>query len=120
MPRDPEKQREAKRRYYERNPDVYRAKNDRKRARLRRMVVVAKCVPCSDCQRRYPFYVMDFDHRDPQLKEALISKLVDRGSLRRLREEMAKCDVVCANCHRKRTHVRLAVNLVAGTNEKSG
>jgi hypothetical protein len=62
--KDREKQREAVRRYYDRNRDVYRAKNDRKRARLRQMVIDAKAVPCMDCGQIFPAYVMDFDHRD--------------------------------------------------------
>ena len=49
-----------------------------------------------------PAYVMDFDHRDG--KEAEISVLVNALSVRRLVAEMAKCDVVCANCHRIRTY----------------
>ena len=52
----------------------------------------------------FPVYVMDFDHRDPDDKEALISHLVNALSLRRLVAEMAKCDVVCSNCHRIRTY----------------
>lgn len=105
MARDPEKQRAAKRRYYERNPDVYRANNNRKRARLHQMVIEAKCVPCADCTRTFPFYVMDFDHRDPSAKDANISRIVVRGSLRQLQDELAKCDVVCANCHRVRSFI---------------
>jgi hypothetical protein len=100
--KDPEKQREAVRRYYERNRDVYRKKNDRKRARLRQMVSEAKSVPCMDCGKVFPPYVMDFDHRGG--KEAEIATLVNALSLRRLVAEMAKCDVVCANCHRIRTY----------------
>ena len=100
--KDPEKQREAVRRYYERNRKVYRAKNDRKRARLRQMVVKAKMVPCMDCGQRFPPYVMDFDHRGG--KESEIAILVNALSLGRLVSEMAKCDVVCANCHRIRTY----------------
>ncbi|HLI57150.1 MAG TPA: hypothetical protein VKY26_08990 [Actinomycetota bacterium] len=104
MYKDREKQREAVRRYYERNRDIYREKNDRMRAQLRQMVVEAKSVPCMDCGQTYPFYVMDFDHRDRDQKEALISQLVTRISKGRLIAEMAKCDVVCSNCHRIRTY----------------
>ena len=100
--RDPEKQRAAKRRYYERNRDVYRAKNKRKRLRLREIFREAKSVPCMDCGVRYPAYVMDFDHRGD--KEALVSLLINQLSLVRLQIEIAKCDVVCANCHRERTY----------------
>lgn len=92
------------RRYYERNRELYRIKNDRKRAVLRDVVIRAKDVPCMDCGQRFPYYVMDFDHRGD--KEVLVGRLVDSLSLRRLLAEIAKCDVVCSNCHRIRTHVR--------------
>lgn len=105
---DPEKQKEAARRHYERNREVYRERNDRKRARLRQMVVEAKSVPCTDCGETLPPYCMDFDHRDRGEKEALISHLVNQLSTRRLLAEIAKCDVVCANCHRIRTWQQVA------------
>lgn len=45
---------------------------------------------------------MDFDHqRDKTFNIADIGRVM---SLSRLEEELSKCDVVCANCHRERTH----------------
>lgn len=59
--------------------------------------------PCSDCGNVFPPYCMDFDHlRD---KEFVISNNANTG-LARLQAEIDKCDVVCANCHRIRTHKR--------------
>ena len=56
--------------------------------------------PCVDCGETDPV-VLEFDHLGE--KAFNISKgLRDRGWLAVL-EEMAKCDVVCANCHRRRT-----------------
>jgi hypothetical protein len=48
---------------------------------------------------------MDFDHRDGRQKRFNIG----RDALRQISEadllrEIAKCDVVCANCRRMRTH----------------
>lgn len=106
MPRDPEKQRAAKRRYYDRNKHVYLEKNRRKRKRMKALAREAKSVPCMDCGQRYPYFVMDFDHREH--KRALIPRLINSLSLRRLEAEIAKCDVVCSNCHRSRTFRRLA------------
>lgn len=56
-----------------------------------------------DCGVPYPYYVMEFDHRDPSQKLANIGRLLG-NSWKRLKDEIAKCDVVCANCHRERTH----------------
>ena len=46
---------------------------------------------------------MDFDHRDPETKEFEVSVKLRRVSFDRLLAEVAKCDVVCANCHKYRT-----------------
>lgn len=59
-----------------------------------------------DCGIKYPKYVMDFDHRDPVTKRFSIGADIGSMSLTRIVEEAAKCDVVCANCHRERTHGR--------------
>jgi hypothetical protein len=60
--------------------------------------------PCVDCGKSYPYYVMDFDHRDPTLKVFSIGHDGAKFSYKKLKEEIEKCDVVCANCHRERTH----------------
>lgn len=74
-----------------------------------RIVREAKHRPCADCDQRYPYYVMQFDHLGEEEKEDRISALawVPVGEAR-LRAEMAKCEVVCANCHAERTHQRRA------------
>jgi hypothetical protein len=56
----------------------------------------------------YPPYVMDFDHvRDKKSFEIGIA--VGRNKpLAKLLPEIEKCDVVCSNCHRVRTHNRRA------------
>lgn len=65
-----------------------------------------KSEPCMDCGVRYPPYVMDFDHRDPLDKVASVSSLMTKGWAVVL-AEIAKCDLVCSNCHRIRTHSRV-------------
>ncbi len=68
-----------------------------------------KSKPCADCGRIYSPWVMDFDHRNGELKLGNVSKLALRKfwSIARIKEEIEKCDLVCANCHRERTHSRL-------------
>lgn len=59
--------------------------------------------PCIDCGETDPI-VLQFDHLDPTTKTTTISICVRRAnSLQTLIEEMAKCEVVCANCHMQRT-----------------
>lgn len=48
--------------------------------------------------------MFDFDHRDPSEKEFGVgAKGISRAYDKQLAESL-KCDLVCANCHRMRTH----------------
>ncbi len=61
-----------------------------------------KTLKCADCGQTHPA-TLEFHHLDPAKKEVNISRLIaTSSSLRRLKEEMAKCIVLCANCHRIR------------------
>src|SRR6266850_1470564 len=57
---------------------------------------------CVDCGERDPI-VLEFDHRDPSKKRASISRLINHVTWAALQREIARCDVRCANCHRRRT-----------------
>ena len=56
-----------------------------------------------DCGVKYPYYVMQLDHRDPMTKNRKLSKL-QGWPLATIERELAKCDVVCANCHAERSY----------------
>lgn len=67
--------------------------------------------PCSDCGEDDPV-VLEFDHVGGE-KAFNISKGIRDRSWVKLLDEIAKCEVVCANCHRRRTarragHLRAA------------
>lgn len=67
------------------------------------LIRAAKNQPCMDCGNRFPLCCMDFDHRG--------EKEYNIASMAHCREEVilaeiAKCDVVCACCHRIRTAKR--------------
>lgn len=101
--RDCNKQESAAR--YRANPDGQRRQNERLRRRNRAFIQSYLAEhPCLDCGEADPV-VLEFDHlRD---KDRCISDLVFRMvSLARLRAEIEKCEVVCANCHRRRTASR--------------
>ena len=68
--------------------------------------------PCMDCGNTFPPECMDFDHRPGTQKISSISKLGKRTSWKKIEAEIAKCDIVCANCHRIRTKARWRVNPV--------
>lgn len=79
-----------------------RERSRRNYAKRKQRLRAAKQRPCMDCGVSYPPYVMDFDHRDPSQKIEDASQMVNL-SAERLEAEIAKCDLVCANCHRERT-----------------
>jgi len=104
--------REYHRCYYKKNKARFIAKNrrnkNRQRRRLRLILWEAKQRPCQDCGGVFHPWVMEFDHRESSLKLDAVANLVSHGCTdERLRNEISKCDVVCANCHRMRTYHRL-------------
>lgn len=61
---------------------------------------------CFDCGERNPI-VLEFDHLPEYEKSENISVMVTNlCSWERILKEIQKCEVVCANCHRIRTHMR--------------
>lgn len=82
-----------------------RTKRQTDKARARALVNALKENPCTDCGQTYPFYVMQFDHlRD---KSDNVGRLVGIGaSDKKILDEVAKCELVCANCHAERTYRR--------------
>lgn len=76
------------------------------RIMLRKYINEKKNVPCLDCHESYPSYVMDFDHKDKNKEMSIGTTIAQSWSLQRVIKEMEKCDIVCSNCHRERTHKR--------------
>ena len=62
--------------------------------------------PCTDCGEHFPPYVMHWDHLPDHVKVDEVGSMV--GSRRRevILAEIAKCELVCANCHVMRTVLR--------------
>jgi hypothetical protein len=104
---DKKKQARYAREHYERNRVTIKARA-RKFAEFARdrnanfLVDYLKKHPCVDCGESDPL-VMDFDHVRGK-KTAAICLLANRGcSIARISEEIQKCQVRCANCHRRIT-----------------
>ena len=55
---------------------------------------------CSICGYDNNLSALEFHHRDPRSKEFRISGIKE-ASMTVLRKELAKCDILCANCHRE-------------------
>lgn len=56
---------------------------------------------CHDCGNSFPLCCYDFHHIDPSTKLFEIAPRLD-GNLETIMEEVKKCIMICANCHRVR------------------
>lgn len=81
-----------------------RARNAQRKAVLDKL----REVPCTDCEGLFPSFMMQFDHvRGP--KEFGVMQGYSK-SWDELLAEVAKCEIVCANCHCARTFARRELN----------
>lgn len=92
--------------HYKSQPERYKEKNVRRKKTNREFLIAYlrehSCVDCGESD----VIVLDFDHvRGTKRKEVTVL-VTDGASIRTLKEEIDKCDVVCANCHRRRTAKR--------------
>lgn len=59
-----------------------------------------------DCGFYFPAPIMEYDHRPGVIKlDTIAHMVVAQLSWTKIEAEIAKCDLVCANCHRYRTHI---------------
>lgn len=93
-----------------RTPQKNKEYRDRYSAKVREVIRKEKDKPCADCEQRYPWYVMDFDHVRGE-KTFGIGQMLQHQGIATILKEIAKCDVVCSNCHRERTHRRTGIGL---------
>jgi hypothetical protein len=103
----------AQKRHYRDNAASYKTRARKNTAIYRRrnkeFVDGLKAAPCTDCGEKFHPCQMDFDHLTKN-KDRTIAQLVRAAaSLERIKAEIAKCELVCANCHRLRTFNRGSV-----------
>ena len=97
-----------RREHYSANKEQYYARNAKTKQQIKEIIWNAKKDPCVDCGSCYPDepWLIEFDHLDEYDKVLDVSRLVSWGSVKKVREEMAKCEAVCVLCHRRRTAKR--------------
>jgi len=89
-----------RRKHYRANREQYYARNRKSWAAKQAFLDKLRDVPCPICKGRFAPCSMEFDHlRD---KKTCVSTLA-KNSWSKLKAEIAKCEVICANCHRVRT-----------------
>lgn len=86
--------------YIQRNTRILRGRGRAWQRRLWEYLVVH---PCVDCAEPDPI-VLEFDHVERSKKRASVAFLARSGyPWSTVLNELAKCEVRCANCHRRRT-----------------
>lgn len=104
---------ERGRKYYHQNHErqlhLALLRKQRYKKERREWLYKIKRKQCADCGKIYPPWVMEFDHKEGDLKIASISHMALRNTsnFETIKKEIEKCDLVCANCHRQRTYDRL-------------
>lgn len=107
--KDEEKQRAAQAMWYQNNKQRIINKQRLRRTKIRQFILDYKTENsvCQDCGISYPPHVLDFDHLDPIFKKFTIGEsAATNRSYEEILEEIEKCEIVCANCHRHRTFMR--------------
>lgn len=84
------------------NAIFYRKRAHKKRRELREWFAQFKAtLRCSRCPESDPV-CLDFHHRNPAEKDFSIYQALNRkASKKSIMAEVAKCEILCANCHRK-------------------
>ncbi len=91
---------------YKYKEDLYRAQM-RHRIKIRaELFTYLSTKSCIDCGENNPI-VLEFDHTDSDLKFKSISKMLSgHYSWKSVQEEIKKCQILCANCHRLKTYAQ--------------
>lgn len=98
-------QKEAQRQYYLANKGKYAERVKRyKQVNLDYVRQVKESNPCADCDKTYPYAVMEFHHHNDDKEFEINHMLRGTYSLKRIKAEIDKCILLCANCHRIRTY----------------
>lgn len=98
---------ESQQRWYAKNKGRHIANVAARNARVRlgnrvRLVEYLAAHPCVDCGETDPV-VLDFDHVRGEKRCDISHLLSRRHPWSTVEQEIAKCDVRCANCHRRKT-----------------
>lgn len=103
-------QKQYRKQHYLNNRQKYIDKSDIRRRKMReentdKLIEYLLDHHCVDCGEQDPV-VLQFDHLDPATKFKNISYLFNMQYWKQILKEISKCEVVCANCHFRRTAKR--------------
>jgi len=75
---------------------------DKRRKKIKNFAVEYCGGKCYDCGKIYPNAVYDFHHLDESIKDFGIGSKGYTRSWDKIKKELEKCVMLCANCHRMR------------------
>lgn len=110
MYKDKKDQALASKKHYDLNKEKIKARallyNKKVKEDTRKYIIdYLKKHPCVDCGEE-DIVVLEFDHKDRENKKYVISQaLGNKISIKNVIAEIEKCEVRCANCHRRKTAV---------------
>ena len=92
---------------YKYREDLYKAQK-RHRIKIRKKVLdFLSDRSCVDCGEKDPI-VLDFDHIKPDKKFKTVANMLSgHYSWKSVLSEIKKCEIRCANCHRRKTYIQL-------------
>lgn len=99
--------RKSSRKYYEKNKEKHKKTvSDRNKKVIKenrqKLFLFYTMNPCIDCGEQDPL-VLESDHKKGVEKKGVISQMVWKCSWKTVEKELEKCEVRCANCHRRKT-----------------
>lgn len=92
-----------------------RERADINRTIAKSFIKEVKNTPCVDCGNIYESYCMEFDHIYGNKVNKISSMVAGGATLKKIKEEINKCEIVCVMCHRDRTFKRLEGNKINGS-----
>lgn len=97
-----------KQKEHRKNPKTkYNNYNREARQKAKQLAIEYKGNKCHDCLITFPSVVYDFHHLNPNEKEFTISNILGR-KFENYKEELDKCILLCANCHRLRHYTTIS------------
>lgn len=103
------KARKYSRVFYDRHPEKLKEQARKSCVRRRKVLEGLKagksCIKCGESHMA----CLDFHHRDPSTKDFQITEGVFRYAIEKVLAETEKCDILCANCHRKHHYAQVTL-----------
>jgi len=93
--------RRRSKRHREKNPDACREAQRKNKAKKRALIHEKKSGGCIACGYNRCPEALDLHHFDKSTKEGTLANMLHTAGIKYVEEEIKKCVVLCANCHRE-------------------